>query len=328
MRVAVLGAGAWGCTLAALLHEIGHPVALWEFDPAIAARLASERWHAYLGLRLADAIDVTSDLDAAVGGRQLVVLATPSRFARSTLQAARPWLASGAIVVGAAKGLEEATRATIDRVIAEAAPGVSFALLSGPTFAKEIAAGLPAAVVVASPSDEVARIVQRACASPRLRAYTTEDVLGVALGGTLKNVIAIAVGAADGLGLGSNARAALITRGLSEMSRLATRLGAHPLTMSGLAGLGDLVLTCTGDLSRNRQVGLAVARGESLTDAIRRLGQVAEGVDTARSASALGAAAGVPMPITDAVTAVLPPEKPVKEAMAEILSRDVRAERD
>jgi len=328
MRAAVLGAGAWGCTLAALLHEIGHTVALWEFDPTAAARLAAERWHAYLGVRLADAIDVTSDLAVALGGRELVVLATPSQFARSTLVAARPSLAPGAIVVCAAKGLEGASRATLDRVIAEAAPGVPFALLSGPTFAKEIAARLPAAVVVASHAADVAHTVQHACASPRLRAYTTEDVVGVALGGTLKNVIAIAVGAADGLGLGSNARAALITRGLSEMSRLATRLGAHPLTMSGLAGLGDLVLTCTGDLSRNRQVGLAVARGESVADAVRRLGQVAEGVDTSRSASALGAAAGVPMPITDAVAAVLHAGKPVRDAMAEILSRDARAERD
>lgn len=328
MRVAVLGAGAWGVTLAGLFDEIGHAVALWEIDPAAAARLARERWHSYLGARLAETVEVTSDLGGALRGRELVVLATPSQFARSTLGAARPALAPGAIVVCAAKGLEGSTLATLDRVIAEALPGVPFALFSGPTFAKEIAAGLPAAVVVASHSDTVATLVQHACASPRLRAYTTEDVVGVALGGTLKNVVAIAVGASDGLGLGSNARAALITRGLSEMSRLATRLGAHPLTMSGLAGLGDLVLTCTGDLSRNRQVGLAIARGEHVADAVRRLGQVAEGVETSRSAAALGAANGVPMPITDAVASVLHAGKPVSDAMAALLSRVMRAERD
>ena len=328
MRVVVLGAGAWGCTLAALLHESGHAVALWEVDAERATRLKSERLHAYLGLRLEGAIEVTSDLGPALAGRELVVLATPSRFARATLLASAPFLAPGAIVACAAKGLEGSTRATLDRVIAEALPGVPFALVSGPTFAKEVAAGLPAAVVVASHADAVARAVQRAFASQRLRAYTTDDVVGVALGGTLKNVVAIAVGGADGLGLGSNARAALITRGLSEMGRLVIRLGGHPLTMSGLAGLGDLVLTCTGDLSRNRQVGLAIARGESAEDAVRRLGQVAEGVESARSASALAAEVGVPMPITDMVAAVLHAGKPVREAIAEILSRGVRAERD
>jgi glycerol-3-phosphate dehydrogenase (NAD(P)+) len=328
MRVAVLGAGAWGCTLAALLHDHGHAVALWEFDDAAAERLARERSHAYLGLRLADDMLVTPELGAAVAARELIVLVTPSEFARATLSAAAPALAPGAVVVCAAKGLERGTLLTLDRVIAEVLPGVPFGLLSGPTFAKEIAAGLPAAVVVAAHDATVARQVQAACSSRRLRVYTTDDVVGVAVGGTLKNVIAIAVGVSDGLGMGSNARAALITRGLSEMGRLALRLGAHPLTLSGLAGLGDLVLTCTGDLSRNRQVGLAIARGESATDAVRRLGQVAEGVESARSAAALALQLGVAMPITTNVAALLHGGKPARDAMEEILARDARAERD
>jgi glycerol-3-phosphate dehydrogenase (NAD(P)+) len=328
MRVAVLGAGAWGCTLATLLHDRGHAVALWEFDRGAAERLARERWHAYLGLRLPDGVLVTCELDAAVATRELIVLVTPSEFARATLAAAAPALAAGAILVCAAKGLEGGTRLTLDRVIAEVLPGVPFALLSGPTFAKEIAAGLPAAVVVAAHDTAVAREVQAACSSRRLRVYTTDDVIGVAVGGTLKNVIAIAVGVSDGLGLGSNARAALITRGLSEMGRLALRLGAHPLTLSGLAGLGDLVLTCTGDLSRNRQVGLAIARGESVADAVRRLGQVAEGIESARSAAALALQLGVDMPITTNVAGLLHGGKPARDAMDEILSRDARAERD
>jgi glycerol-3-phosphate dehydrogenase (NAD(P)+) len=328
MRIAVLGAGAWGTTLGALLLEGGHEVALWEVDPAAAARLAVGRTNEYLGIRLDDRVVVTADLTAAVSGRELVVLATPSEAARSTMQASAPVLAPGAVVISATKGLEAGTRATMDRVIAEAAPGHAVALLSGPTFAKEIAAGRPAAAVAAARDGGVAALVQRACGSERLRVYTTDDVVGVALGGALKNVVAIAVGVSDGLGFGDSARAALVTRGLSEMGRLAVRMGAHPLTLAGLAGLGDLVLTCTGDLSRNRQVGLAIARGEALSEVLRRLGQVAEGVGTARTARELAQELGVDMPITAAVAAVLHEGKPAREAVAELLARAGRAERD
>jgi glycerol-3-phosphate dehydrogenase (NAD(P)+) len=182
--------------------------------------------------------------------------------------------------------------------------------------------------VAAARDGGVAALVQRACGSERLRVYTTDDVVGVALGGALKNVVAIAVGVSDGLGFGDSARAALVTRGLSEMGRLAVRMGAHPLTLAGLAGLGDLVLTCTGDLSRNRQVGLAIARGEALSEVLRRLGQVAEGVGTARTARELAQELGVDMPITAAVAAVLHEGKPAREAVAELLARAGRAERD
>ena len=237
-------------------------------------------------------------------------------------------MAPGAVIVCATKGLEAGTRLTMAEVIAEAAPGVPAALFSGPTFAKEVAAGLPAAVVVAARDEAVASLVQRELSGHRLRVYTSDDVIGVALGGALKNVVAIAVGVSDGLGFGSNARAALITRGLSEIGRLAVKRGAHPLTLAGLAGLGDLVLTCTGDLSRNRQVGLALARGEALDDIVRRLGQVAEGVQTSRTAAELAALVGVAMPITTSVAAVLHGGKPPRDAVGELLARDFRAERD
>jgi glycerol-3-phosphate dehydrogenase (NAD(P)+) len=223
MRVAVLGAGAWGCALASLFSETGHDVILWEFDPAAAAQLSRERLHAYLGLRLPAAIQVTSDLKVALRDRDLTVIATPSEFVRRTLEAARGSVPRGAVIVCAAKGLERGTRLTMDRVIAEVLPESPVALLSGPTFAKEVAAGLPAAVVVAARDAAVGRIVQQGLSCTRLRVYTSDDVVGVALGGALKNVIAIAIGVADGLKMGDNARAALITRGLSEMGRLADR---------------------------------------------------------------------------------------------------------
>ena len=328
MRIAILGAGAWGCALGCLLAETSHDVTLWEFDPAAAARLAASRFHDYLGVTLPDALALTSDLEVALRERELIIVTTPSEFLRPTLRAAAPLMAGGAPVVCATKGLEADSQMTTDRVIADVLPGRPFALFSGPTFAKEIASGLPAAVVAASGDAFVAKLVQKGLGSARLRVYTTDDLVGVALAGALRNVVAIAVGVSDGLGMGGNARAAMITRGLSEMGRLASRLGAHPLTMAGLAGLGDLVLTCTGDLSRNRQVGLALGRGENLGDVLARLGQVAEGVATARIAAALAAKVGVPMPITANVAAVLFGGKSPRDAMTEILARDAKAERD
>jgi len=328
MRIAILGAGAWGCALGCLLVETGHDVALWEFDATAAARLDRSRWHDYLGVRLPDTLALTADMTAALRTRELVIITTPSEFLRPTLRSAAPLLPADAPIVCATKGLEAESHVTTDSVIADVLPGRSFALLSGPTFAKEIASGLPAAVVAASTDPAVARLVQKGLGSQRLRVYTTDDVVGVALAGSLKNVMAIAVGVSDGLGMGGNARAAMITRGLSEMGRLASRLGAHPLTMAGLAGLGDLVLTCTGDLSRNRQVGLALGRGENLAEVLARLGQVAEGVGTARIAAALATKLLVPMPITENVAAVLFGDKSPREAMTEILARDARPERD
>ena len=329
MDVAVLGAGAWGSVLAALAAEHGRAVALWEVDAAAADVLARDRTNARTvrGFRLPDAVAVTTDLAEAVRGRGLVVLAVPSETVRATLEAAGPALTTGAIVACASKGLEPGTRYTMPAVITGAAPSARAVVLSGPTFAQEIAAGLPAAAVSASTDRAAALTVQSSFGGERFRIYTSDDVTGVALGGALKNVIAIAVGCCDGLGLGDNARAALITRGLAEMARLSVRLGAHPLTLAGLAGLGDLVLTCTGELSRNRQVGLALARGEALAAVVARLGHVAEGIGTARTAKVLAEEIGVDMPITREVAAVLDEAKPPRSALAELMSRDLRPER-
>lgn len=278
----------------------------------------------------------------------MVIVATPSEHVRNTALRCAPFLEPDALVVCAAKGLEEGTRLTLDQVIesalgesaplaggpntpasgaVKAAGATRVVLLSGPTFARELAQGLPAAAVVASRDEGVARVVQQRLASERFRLYTSGDVVGVAIGGALKNVVAIAVGFSDGLGFGANARAALITRGLSEISRLAVKLGAHPLTLPGLAGLGDLVLTCTGDLSRNRQVGLALARGEPLPAIMERLGQVAEGVGTAKVGAELAESVGVEMPITQQVASVLHRGQPPAVAVAALLTRELKTER-
>lgn len=329
MRIAVLGAGSWGTALAGLLADAGHDASLWARDAVAAVRLAADRENRrYLpGRTLPPSVGVTSSLADAVTGRAMVVCAVPSEAIRGAVAAAAAHLASAAVVVCAAKGLESGTRLTMDRVIAEVAPDRPVVLVSGPTFAAEVAQGLPAAAVAASRDPAAAREVQRAFGSPLFRVYTTDDVVGVALGGALKNVIAIAVGGSDGLGFGNNARAALITRGLSEVSRLGERMGAHPLTLAGLAGLGDLVLTCTGELSRNRRVGLGLGRGEPLPAIMARLGQVAEGIGTSRTARDLAAELGVDMPITRAVASVLHDGVSTAEALAALLARETRPER-
>jgi glycerol-3-phosphate dehydrogenase (NAD(P)+) len=329
MKIAVLGAGAWGTVLALLEAEAGHPVTLWARAEVAAADIELQRENRrYLpGRKLAPGLTVTADIERAVRGADLIVLAVPSSAVRETLALARGAIAAGAIVCCASKGLEPNTRLTMDAVIAEEAPGAQVALLSGPSFAVEIAAGLPAAVVAASRQVATAEAVQAAFSRERFRVYTSDDTAGVAIGGALKNVMAIAVGFSDGLGFGSNARAALITRGLHELGRLASKLGGHPLTLAGLAGLGDLVLTCTGELSRNRQVGLALARGETLPAILARLGHVAEGIGTARTARDLAASLGIDMPITQLVAAVLHEGKPPREGVADLLARESKAER-
>ncbi len=335
MRVAVLGAGSWGTALAALLAEAeggGHDVVLWGRDEAAVARMQAARENArYLpGRRLPASLTVTADLPSAVRGCGLAVFAVPSEGVRQTATQAAMILAdqqSRPVVACASKGLEAATRSTLDRVLAEALPDGPVVLLSGPTFAAEVARGLPAAAVAASRDAAAAQVVQRILTCERFRVYTTEDVIGVAIGGALKNVIAIAAGCSDGLGFGDNARAAIITRGLSEVGRLAARLGANPLTLAGLAGLGDLVLTCTGELSRNRKVGLGLGRGQRLPEVVAGLGQVAEGIGTARIARDLARALNVEMPITCQVAALVHDGKTPHEVVAALLSREAKPER-
>ncbi len=327
MKIAVLGAGSWGTALAAHLGDGGHETTLWGRDRDVIEELRATRENRrYLPGRRVPG-EATRDLRSAVAGAEIAVLALPSGAVRAVATELATTLPAAAIVVCASKGLESGTRLTLDRVLAETLPKVPVVLVSGPTFAVEVAAGLPAAAVAASMSAAAATTAQQALAGGRFRVYTTEDVVGVAIGGALKNVMAIAVGCSDGLGFGHNARAALITRGLNEMGRLAVRLGANPLTLAGLAGLGDLVVTCTGELSRNRQVGLALARGEMLGAVTARLGHVAEGVQTARLADQLGCELGVDMPITAQVAALLSGSRSPREAVADLLAREPGPER-
>jgi glycerol-3-phosphate dehydrogenase (NAD(P)+) len=329
VKVGVLGGGAWGSVLASVAAGRGHDVALWEFDATDAETLARARAtpRTVPGFHLPDSIAVTNDVATAVRGREVVVLVVPSNTVRATLAAAKDAIAPGTVVVCASKGLEPTTRLTMAGVIEAVVPAARVALLSGPSFAQEIAAGLPAALVSASTDAHANDVVVGCLGGERFRVYRSDDVMGVAIGGALKNVIAIAVGCCDGFGFGGNARAALMTRGLAEMARLAVKLGAHPFTLAGLAGFGDLVLTCTGELSRNRRVGLALARGEALPGIVAALGHVAEGIGTAATARALADELGVDLPITREVAAVLHDGKTARAGVTELLSRDVGEER-
>ena len=324
--ITVLGAGSWGTALAALLCEQGHRVTLWgRDDNAITAiRQRRENTRYLPGVKLPDGLQLTSSLADLARTTATFVVALPSANVRETCERISEDFAG--VVICASKGLEKGTGLTMDQTLTSVWPSCRPVLLSGPTFAIEVAHRRPAAAVAAS-SDVAAReLAQRLFSCGRFRVYGSDDVVGVALGGALKNVIALAAGCSDGLGFGNNARAALITRGLAEIGRLVARLGGEPLTLAGLAGLGDLVLTCTGDLSRNRTVGLALARGEPLQKIAARLGQVAEGVQTALTAAELGARLGVDLPIITEVAAVLSGTHTAVQAVATLLAREIGAE--
>ena len=327
MNVAVVGAGSWGTALAAHLARRGHALSLWSRDPALAQQLAAGGGNPrYLPGVTLPAIAATSDLGAAVAGAEVVFVAVPSEFCRATYRAIRDGLDAGTILVSATKGLEIDSLRRMSEVAGEEVPGRAVAVLSGPSFALEVAQGQPTTVVVASKDVAVAEAVQHAVSSRAFRAYSSDDVTGVELGGALKNVIAIAAGILDGLGYGHNTVAALITRGLAEIARLSVALGARPDTLSGLAGLGDLVLTCTGALSRNRRLGHALGAGRSLEDALGALHMVAEGVRTTRAACALARQSGVEMPIAEQMRAVLYEGKSPREGVEELMLRTLKRE--
>ena len=330
-RAAVLGAGAWGTALAKILSDKGERVVLYSRRPELPGEVEQKHENArYLpGIRLADELQVTDDLERAIAGADLVVLAVPSHAVRGVLGDIARDLPKDAPIVSATKGIENDTLMLMGEVVVDVlgrAADERFAVLSGPSFAKEVALGLPTAIVVASSSSEVARDVQQRFAGERLRVYTSDDPIGVELGGALKNVIAIAAGACEGLGYGHNSRAALITRGLAEIVRLSMARGGNALTLAGLAGLGDLVLTCTGELSRNRTVGFELGKGRTLPDVLAGLGHVAEGVRTTKSAYDLGRKFGVDMPITTEVYRVLYEGKSPKQAVSDLLARANRPE--
>jgi glycerol-3-phosphate dehydrogenase (NAD(P)+) len=328
MKIGVLGAGSWGTALAKVLADGGHDVILWgrRFDliHTIQERRVNET---YLpGVRLPANLRATSELTEAVGGKALVVSVVPSHATRQVLSEARSEMPDHVVLVGASKGIENDTLATMDEVFAAVVPDARAVFLSGPSFAREVGKEMPTAVVVASHDAQACVLAQQAFANERFRVYTSDDVVGVEVLGALKNVIAIAAGISDGLGFGHNTRAALITRGLAEVQRLSIKRGGNPLSTAGLAGMGDLVLTCTGDLSRNRRVGMELGKGRALEDIVGEMHEVAEGVKTTRSAHHLALREQVEMPITAAVYGVLYEHTAPRAAVMELMGRSLKGE--
>lgn len=326
MRTTVLGGGAWGTALAAHCARAGLPVRMWIREPEVAEAVNVRRENpAYLpGVELPEGLRATPRLDEALCDAETVLVVVPSEFCRGIYRDASRLAPEGAVLVSATKGLEIDTLRRMSEVARAEAPGRAVAVLSGPSFALEVARALPTAVVVASSDHAVAERVQRPLATRAFRVYSSEDVVGVELAGALKNVIAIAAGIVDGLGYGHNTVAALLTRGLAEITRLAVALGARPDTLAGLAGLGDLVLTCTGGLSRNRTVGQRLGRGATLAEA--SAGMYPEGVRTTLAACALAERAGIEMPISRQMKAVLYEGKPAREALDELMLRSLKRE--
>jgi glycerol-3-phosphate dehydrogenase (NAD(P)+) len=330
--IAIVGAGSWGTALAIHLGRAGATAdtRLWGRDPARIGEIRTRRENPrYLpGLKLPPAVRATSDAREALSGAGVVIVAVPSHFAESVVERLAGSVPREATVVSAAKGLEPKAGRRMSELLAQVLPGRPIAVLSGPSFAREVAAGLPTALVIASADEDAARRLQRTLAGPAFRLYTNRDVLGVEIAGALKNVMAIATGLGDGLALGENARAALITRGLAEIVRLGLALGAQRATFAGLAGLGDLVLTCTGAQSRNHALGVQIARGRGLADVEGSTPMIAEGVRTVTSALALARGAGVEMPICEEIAAVLFSGKAVTAALESLLAREPRPEEE
>ncbi|HVJ20932.1 MAG TPA: NAD(P)H-dependent glycerol-3-phosphate dehydrogenase [Polyangiaceae bacterium] len=330
-HVAVLGAGAWGTALSLVLAEHEPRVALWTWQAEHARELERDRENRafFPGFPLPPAVQPTADLGQALVGASLVVLVVPTPAYRATLERMRAFLPPECPIVTCSKGVEAGTQMLLSEV-AESVLGPSarerILFLSGPSFAQEVARRLPTNVVMAAFSHELSMSLQSRLSSERFRVYSSDDPIGVQVGGALKNVIAIAAGACDGLGFGHNTRAALITRGLAEMARLAIAKGGNVLTLAGLSGLGDLVLTCTGELSRNRTVGFELGRGKTLDVVLQELGHVAEGVTTAESAYHLAQQLSVDLPISTEVYRVLYENKPVSQAVRDVLSRPLRKE--
>ena len=328
-RVAIIGAGGWGTALAVHVSSVGHETSLWARDPSLAEDIRVRRANAvYLpDVLFPPSLNVTADLADALRDAELVIAALPSHGTRAILRRAAPLIGRHAVLVSATKGLERETLLRMSEVAAqELGPDVPIAVLSGPSFAAELARQLPTAVSVAARDPQVVAQVQADLRAPYFRLYGTSDVVGVEIGGALKNIIAIAAGVAEGLALGHNARAGLITRGLAEITRLACAAGAQRETLAGLSGLGDLVLTCTGALSRNRHVGIELARGRSVEDVLAGMKMVAEGVRTTEAALALGRRHGVELPIAAQVAALLGGQKDAQTALYDLMLRPQRAE--
>lgn len=328
-RIAVLGAGSWGTALAALIARHGHPTVLWGRDADVAAAIDGRHENPrYLpGIALPASLRATTDLAQSLQDADLVLVVTPSHAFAETLRALAPHRPARAGVAWATKGFEPGSGRFLHEVAEEVlGAGVPLAVVTGPSFAKEVAQGLPTALTVHSDDADFAQAVADALHGPAFRAYTGDDMLGAELGGAMKNVLAVATGVADGMQLGLNARAGLITRGLNEMLRLNQAIGGQPETLMGLAGLGDLVLTCTGDLSRNRRLGLALGRGQSIEDAVREIGQVVESVQTADEVMRQAERHGIELPISSAVREVLHGRITPADGLRKLLSREQKPE--
>ena len=330
-RIAVIGGGSWGTALAGRLAANGNDTILWAYEPELVAEINSSHTNSlYLpGINLPPALACTGNLEEAVCGRGIVLLVTPVQVMRGVLKQLAPYIDENAIIANASKGIELETLQTVSQICGELLGDAAlnrYVALSGPTFAREVAQELPSLIVAASRSAAASGRVQAAFSCSCLRVYTNSDVVGVELGGAVKNVIAIAAGICDGLGFGHNARAALITRGLAEMNRLGQAMGAQAATFAGLAGMGDLVLTCTGDLSRNRTVGFKLGQGMKLTDILAEMRMVAEGVKSAESVYNLSRRLGIEMPIVENTYQILCEDKPARQAVIELMARDLKAE--
>ncbi len=327
-NVGIMGAGSWGTALALLLNKNGHQVTVWSVSEEEVKMLSEKREHVSKlpGVKIPDDMVFTNDMESAVKGKDFLVLAVPSPFTRSTAHNMSPYVTEGQIIVDVAKGIEESTLMTLSQQIEEEIPQAEVAVLSGPSHAEEVGRGLPTIVVIGARKKEIAKYLQEMFMNEVFRVYISPDMLGMELGGSLKNVIALAAGIADGLGYGDNTKAALITRGIAEIARLGVKMGGAIESFTGLTGIGDLIVTCASVHSRNRKAGYLMGQGKSMQEAMDEVQMVVEGVYSAKAAVKLGQKYGVSLPIIDKVSEVLFEGKDPREAVNELMLRDGRAE--
>ena len=326
-KIGIIGSGTWGTAISILLHNNGHEVTIWSAIPEEIDEMAATRKHKNLPeVTLPESLRLTKDLKEAMEGKDLLVMAVPSVFVRSTAKRMKPYLHDGQIIVGVAKGIEESTLFTMSQIIEEELPTAQVAALSGPSHAEEVSRGLPTTCVAGAHKKAVAEYIQSVFMSPVFRVYTSPDMLGIEIGAALKNVVALAAGIADGLGYGDNTKAALITRGMAEIARLGMAMGGKYQTFAGLSGIGDLIVTCASMHSRNRRAGILIGKGYSMEEAMKEVQMVVEGVYSAKAAMALAKKYEVPMPIVEQVNRVLFEGMPASEAVSELMLRDKRIE--
>lgn len=327
-KIGILGAGSWGIALSVLLHGNGHEITVWSIIREEVEMLQEKREHVSKlpGVKLPDDMNFTNDLEEAMAEKDVLVLAVPSPFTRSTARSMKPYLTKGQLIVNVAKGIEETTLMTLSEQIEEELPEAEVAVLSGPSHAEEVGRGIPTTVVVGAKKKETAEYLQNIFMNQVFRVYTSPDIMGIELGGSLKNVIALAAGIADGLGYGDNTKAALITRGIAEMTRLGVKMGGKMETFAGLTGMGDLIVTCASMHSRNRRAGILIGQGKTMQEAMDEVQMVVEGVYSAKAGLKLAKKYDISMPIVAEVNAVLFDGKPAKEAVNELMMREGTSE--